>query len=88
MCRPKHVELLRNTGIINSTTQSHLFGSFDEIYVNQVSELYKFVTHPMIYASFVFVNSKSNFSRPVSDIKLLKHRAGGGWGGKFRHINP
>jgi len=26
--RPKHVEQLRNTGIINSTTRSHLVGSF------------------------------------------------------------
>jgi len=32
MCRPKHVEQLRNTGIINSTTRSHLVGSFYEIY--------------------------------------------------------
>jgi hypothetical protein len=29
--RPKHVEQLRNTGIINSTTQLHLVGSFYEI---------------------------------------------------------
>ena len=28
MCRPKHVEQLRNIGIINSTTRSHLVGSF------------------------------------------------------------
>jgi hypothetical protein len=32
MCRPKHVEQLRNTGIINSTTQLHLVGSFYEIF--------------------------------------------------------
>jgi len=32
VCRPKHVEQLRNTGIINSTTRSHLVGSFYEIY--------------------------------------------------------
>ena len=31
MCRPKHVEQLRNTGIINSTTRLHLVGSFYEI---------------------------------------------------------
>jgi len=30
---PKHVEQLRNIGIINSTTQSHLVGSFYEIYI-------------------------------------------------------
>ena len=33
MCRPKHVEQLRNTGIINPTTQLHLVGSFYEIYI-------------------------------------------------------
>jgi len=31
VCRPKHVEQLRNIGIINSTTRSHLVGSFYEI---------------------------------------------------------
>jgi hypothetical protein len=30
MCHPKHVEQFRNTGIINSTTRSHLGGSFFE----------------------------------------------------------
>ena len=33
MCHPKHVEQLRNIGIINSTTQLHLVGSFYEIYI-------------------------------------------------------
>ena len=28
MCRSKHVEQLRNIGIINSTTRSHLVGHF------------------------------------------------------------
>jgi hypothetical protein len=32
VCRPKYVEQLRNIGIINSTTQLHLVGSFCEIY--------------------------------------------------------
>jgi hypothetical protein len=31
VCRPKHVEQLRNIGIINSTTRLHLVGSFYEI---------------------------------------------------------
>ena len=31
MCRPKHVEQLRNIGIINSTAWLHLVGSFYEI---------------------------------------------------------
>jgi hypothetical protein len=32
VCRPKHVEQLRNIGIINSTTWLHLVGSFYEFY--------------------------------------------------------
>jgi len=28
MCRPKHVEQLKNTGIVTSTTWLHLVGSF------------------------------------------------------------
>ena len=31
VCRPKHVEQLRNIGIINFTTRSHLVGSFYKI---------------------------------------------------------
>jgi hypothetical protein len=33
VCRPKHVEQLRNFGIINSTTRLHLLLSFCEIYI-------------------------------------------------------
>jgi hypothetical protein len=33
VCRPKHVEQLRNIKIINSTTRLHLVGSSCEIYV-------------------------------------------------------
>jgi len=33
VCRPKHVEPLRNIGIINSTTRLHLVGSFYKIYI-------------------------------------------------------
>ena len=33
MCRSKSVEQLRNIGIINSTTRSHLVGSFYVIYI-------------------------------------------------------
>jgi hypothetical protein len=32
VCRPKHVEQLRNIGKINSTTRLHLVGSFCEMY--------------------------------------------------------
>ena len=33
MCRQKHVEQVRNIGIINSTTRLHLVGSFCEFYI-------------------------------------------------------
>jgi len=33
VCRPKHVEQLRNIGIINSTTQSYNVGYFYKIYI-------------------------------------------------------
>jgi hypothetical protein len=36
VCCPKLVEQLRNIGIINSTTQSHLVGSFYEIYIKRL----------------------------------------------------
>jgi hypothetical protein len=32
VCRPKHVEQIKNIGIINSTTRLHLFGSFYEFF--------------------------------------------------------
>jgi hypothetical protein len=32
VCRSKHVEQLKNTGIINSTTRSHLVGYFCKMY--------------------------------------------------------
>jgi len=34
VCRSKHVEQLRNIGIINSTTRSHPVGYFYKIYAN------------------------------------------------------
>jgi len=39
VCRPKHVEQLRNTGIINSTTRLHLVGSFYMIYITMNGSL-------------------------------------------------
>jgi hypothetical protein len=33
VCRFKHIEQLRNIGIINSTTRSHLVGYFYKIYI-------------------------------------------------------
>ena len=33
MCRSKHVQQLRNIGIINYTTRSHLVGYFYKIYI-------------------------------------------------------
>jgi len=34
VCRPKHVEQLRNNGIISSTARLHLVGSFYEIFAH------------------------------------------------------
>jgi hypothetical protein len=34
VCCPKHVEQLRNSGIINSVTRLHLVGSFYEMYIS------------------------------------------------------
>jgi len=39
VCRPKHVEPLRNNGLINSTTRLHLVGSFYEIWIISFSAL-------------------------------------------------
>jgi len=51
VCRSKHVEQLRNTGIINSTTRSHLVGYFCKIY-----ELYICRT---LRQNLLFLNQKS-----------------------------
>jgi hypothetical protein len=39
VCRSKHVEQLRNIGIINSTTRSHLVSYFYRIWLNQRLQL-------------------------------------------------
>ena len=76
MCRPKHVEQLRNIGIINSTTRLHLVGSFCEIYIAMQGSmnitLYKWftvehfkrkpVTGPMVIEDVSFFNEKHTFS--------------------------
>ena len=46
--RPKHVEKLRNIGIINSITQLHLVGSFYEIYGWAVEYVYHMYTLPRV----------------------------------------
>ena len=44
MCCPKHVEQLRNIGVINSNTRSHLVGSLYEISITMHGSMYiKFV---------------------------------------------
>ena len=50
MCRPKHVEQLRNIGIINSTTRLHLVGSFCEMYITM---------HGSMNIMSVFINRTS-----------------------------
>ena len=60
MYRPKHVEQLKNIGIINSTTQWHLVGSFCEIH--------KYKLHVVTVAeiSFVILNNYSKCPPSVS----------------------
>jgi len=50
VCRPKHVEQLRNIGIINSTTRLHLVGSFCEMYITM---------HGSMNIMSVFINRTS-----------------------------
>jgi len=50
VCRSKHVEQLRNTGIINSTTRSHLVGYFYKI---KKKSFFKLTSHILIRASKV-----------------------------------
>jgi len=44
VCRSKHVEQLRNNGIINSTTRSHLVGYFYTIYMSFLYETRSHIT--------------------------------------------
>jgi len=46
VCRSKHVEQLRNIGIINSTTRSHLVGYFYTIY-RQIRENITTISTPL-----------------------------------------
>jgi hypothetical protein len=48
--RPKHVEQLRNTGRINSTTGLHLVGSFYEIYITMPGS--KNITDFILFSDF------------------------------------
>jgi hypothetical protein len=66
LCRPKHVEQLRNNRIINSTTQWHLVGSFCEIHKYEL----RVVT--VAEFSFVILNNCSKWPPSV----LLHVQAG------------
>ena len=56
MCRPKHVEQLRNIEIINSTTRLHLVGSFHKFYKNQSVNVYK--SNSKNHAKYIEINMK------------------------------
>ena len=66
MCGPKHVEQLRNIGIINSTTRLHLVGSS--------YEFYRFVS---VVAVENFLFNFSNFSADCSIACLTNNGAMG-----------
>ena len=59
-CSSKHVEHLRNTGIINSTTRSHLVGYFYKIYIMihgsmNIKYYYSFFPHSISVCRLSFV---------------------------------
>jgi len=63
VCLSKHVEQLRNTGIINSTTRSHLVGYFYTIYI---------MMHGSINIKF-FPNLRQNFNS-LSHFRSFMHK--------------
>jgi hypothetical protein len=52
MCPPKHIEQLRNIGIINSTTRLHLVGSFCEFYITMHGSMNIKLVSSLVYLSF------------------------------------
>jgi len=55
VCRSKHFEQLRNTGIINSTTRSHLVGYFYTIYIMMHGSMNILLKHAIIQIKTLFV---------------------------------
>jgi hypothetical protein len=78
MCRPKHVEQLRNIGIINSTTRSHLVGSFCKIYVTTHGSLHEHVAAVFLsdkvvfYCKFLYVYQLLEIHRDAN-LKITEH---------------
>ena len=62
MCRPKHVEQLRNTGIINSTTQLHLLVTF---YETDICRLGKYVNFFLILVVVLWISSRILHAQPI-----------------------
>jgi hypothetical protein len=60
MCRPKHVEQLRNIGIINSTTPSHLVGPFYEIYITMHGSVN--IKYSVLFEHRIILDFHFNFS--------------------------
>jgi hypothetical protein len=69
VCRPKHVKQLRNTAIINSTTQSHLVGSFYEIYITKHGSMdIKFSIYIYIY---IYIYEELNTWKVIEILKFI-----------------
>jgi hypothetical protein len=68
VCRPKHVEQLRNIGIINSTTRSHFVGSVYEIYVTMHGSMN--IKH-RLYARCKSKDQTSSFFEWAEEFKYL-----------------
>ena len=72
MCRSKHVEQLRNIGIINSTTLSHLVAYFYKIHNVEVC-LLPYIASPDSSTLESFTYNLSNVILHIEDeIRLFK----------------
>ena len=72
MCRPKHVEQLRNIGIINYTTWLHLVGSFYEIFVKYYIHIRNIVAQKICNIRSVYI--RTHFMKCILISELRKVR--------------
>jgi hypothetical protein len=68
VCRPKHVEQLRNIGIINSTIRLHLVDFFNEFYIQGVLQLVGITAG----GDFLGLCDQKSLYKHVSDFGRLK----------------
>jgi len=84
VCRSKHVEQLRNIGIINSTTRSHLVGYFYTIWletnpsgssdiVKSPSSFTNLVTSRSLSPYSPDTNTRINLRKDQRDVQMAPH---------------